>query len=108
MGFFSKPPEPPPPPAAVQSSRTASPNPLISVYTHLSSLERADEALKIIHQLASRVSPIMRKRNWKVGTLAEFLPDHYLLQGLSRNSTAVLKTGLNTNFGQIINIRLRP
>lgn len=83
MGFFSSPPEPPSPPA--QPSRSAAPNPLISVYRHLSSLERADEALKIIHQLASRVIPIMRKRNWKVGTLAEFLPDHPALQGLSHN-----------------------
>ena len=84
MGFSSKPPEPPSRPA--QPSRSTGPNPLISVYLHLSSLERADEALKIIHQLASRVTPIMRKRNWKVGTLAEFLPDLSALQGLSRNS----------------------
>jgi len=83
MGFFSKPPESAP---AAQQSRSAAPNPLISVYRHLSSLERADGALKIIHLIASKVTPIMRKRNWKVGTLAEFLPDHYALQGLSRNS----------------------
>ena len=78
MGLFSKPPERHPHP----SSRKPSPNPLISVYTHLSSLNLADEALKILHQLASMVQPIMRKRNWKVGTLAEFLPDYDALQGL--------------------------
>jgi DNA-dependent metalloprotease WSS1 len=77
MGLLPKSPRTPLP------SNLPGPNPLISIYTHLSSLERADEALEIIHQLASRVKPIMRKRNWKVGTLAEFLPDHYALQGFS-------------------------
>ena len=58
-------------------------NPLIGEYSHLSSLPRADEALQILHQLASKVKPIMQKRNWRVGTLAEFLPDYYALQGYS-------------------------
>jgi len=77
MGFFSKHPpreqQPQPPKVA--------PNPFISAYTHLSSLERADEALKLLYQLASMAKPIMRKRNWEVGTLAEFLPDYHALQG---------------------------
>jgi hypothetical protein len=77
MGFFSKTPprdqQPQPPKVA--------PNPFISAYAHLSSLERADEALKLLYQLASIAKPIMRKRNWKVGTLAEFLPDYHALQG---------------------------
>jgi len=77
MGLFSKPSpnqQPQPPKSA--------PNPYISAYTHLASLDRADEALKLLYQLASMAKPIMRKRNWRVGTLAEFLPDYHVLQGL--------------------------
>jgi hypothetical protein len=77
MGFFSKPPQDQQP----QQPPKSAPNPYISAYTHLSSLERADEALKLLYQLASMTKPIMRKRNWKVGTLAEFLPDYHALQG---------------------------
>lgn len=57
------------------------PNPHIREYTHLVHLDRADEALKLLHQVASTAKPIMRKRNWHVGTLAEFLPDNPRLQG---------------------------
>lgn len=74
MGFFSN--------SSNRAPKQASlPNPLIGAYTHLSSMERADEAIKILYQLASFVKPIMQKRNWKVGTLAEFLPDYHALQG---------------------------
>lgn len=74
MGLFSN------------SSKTPSqsgPNPHIEVYQHLAHLDRADEALKLLHQVASTAKPIMRKRNWHVGTLAEFLPDNPRLQGPS-------------------------
>jgi len=113
MGFSSPQPRPPLP-------RTKQPpNPLISTYTHLPSLPRADEALQILHQLASRVVPIMRKRKWRVGTLAEFLPDYHALQGhapapspparsFTRFVLELTVAGLNTNFGELINIRLRP
>ena len=76
MGFSNPQPRPPPP-----SQNKQPPNPLISTYTHLSNLPHADEALRILHQLASRVVPIMRKHKWRVGTLAEFLPDYDVLQG---------------------------
>jgi len=66
-----------------RSSTSTTPNPHISEYTHLSNLERADEALKLLHQIASAVKPIMRKRDWRVGTLAEFLPENPRLQGWS-------------------------
>ena len=59
------------------------PNPHIKEYQHLAHLDRADEALKLLHQVASTARPIMRKRNWHVGTLAEFLPDNPRLQGSS-------------------------
>ena len=74
MGFFSN--------SSGRSAKHPSvPNPLIAAYTHLDSMPRADEALKILYQLASFVKPIMLKRNWKVGTLAEFLPEYHALQG---------------------------
>jgi|SRR5271156_4236938 len=76
MGFFSN-------SSNRAAKQTSVPNPLIGAYTHLSSMQRADEALKILYQLASFVKPIMQKRNWKVGTLAEFLPDYHALQGSS-------------------------
>jgi DNA-dependent metalloprotease WSS1 len=53
-------------------------------YEHLSYLPRADEALHLIRRVASMVQPLMRKRNWKVGALSEFLPDDPNLQGLLR------------------------
>jgi DNA-dependent metalloprotease WSS1 len=62
-------------------STSVSPNDQISEYTHITNLDRSDEALRLLHQIASAVKPIMRKRNWRVGTLAEFLPDNPRLQG---------------------------
>jgi DNA-dependent metalloprotease WSS1 len=77
MGLFSK--------TGPASTPETSPNPLISTYTHLTLFEGADEALKLLHRLASMVRPIMSKRNWKIGTLAEFYPDFAQLQGTRRN-----------------------
>jgi hypothetical protein len=50
-------------------------------YTHLHHMPRADEALHTIRKIASCVKPIMRKRGWRVGTLAEFYPDEPNLWG---------------------------
>jgi len=35
----------------------------------------------MLRKAASMVKPMMRKRGWKVGTLAEFLPDEPQLLG---------------------------
>jgi hypothetical protein len=49
----------------------------------------------MLRKIASMVKPIMRQRSWYVNTLAEFYPqEHNLL-------------GMNTNQGQIIQLRLR-
>jgi hypothetical protein len=50
-------------------------------YEHLKHLPREAEALHMIRKAASMVKPMMRKRGWKVGTLAEFLPDEPQLLG---------------------------
>jgi hypothetical protein len=68
-------------PSSSTRSAKSDPNPHISVYTHLPNFDNPDEALRLIHQIASMVRPIMRKRNWKVGTLAEFFPENASLQG---------------------------
>ncbi|WVW84480.1 hypothetical protein I302_106514 [Kwoniella bestiolae CBS 10118] len=70
--------------------------PLISRFEHLPGRPKSDEARPLLEKIASQVKPIMKKRGWKVGTLAEFLPSNPSL------------LGLNTNAGQRINLRLRP
>lgn len=68
---------------------------LIIQYQHDTSRPRADEALHALRKIGSVVKPIMRQRSWRVGTLAEFYPreDNLL--------------GMNTNRGQMIQLRLR-
>ena len=44
---------------------------LISRYEHLPRRARSDEARPLLEKIASQVKPIMTKRGWKVGTLAE-------------------------------------
>lgn len=69
--------------------------PLVNNYEHLSDKRRAADALQTLRKIASLVKPLMRQRNWRVGTLAEFYPpDNTLL-------------GLNVNGGQKICLRLR-
>jgi hypothetical protein len=50
-------------------------------YEHLKHLPREQEALHMLRKAASAVKPMMRKRGWKVGSLAEFLPDEPQLLG---------------------------
>jgi hypothetical protein len=54
---------------------------LVFEYSHLKDLPREKEALHSLRKIASLVKPIMRARNWKVGTLAEFFPDQPNLLG---------------------------
>ncbi|KAK8203815.1 zinc ion binding protein [Phyllosticta capitalensis] len=68
---------------------------LFGNFVHLQHLPRANEAQNMLKKLASVVKPIMRKRNWRVGQLGEFLPE------------AANLLGLNVNHGQKIWIRLR-
>ncbi|RFU32749.1 hypothetical protein B7463_g3622, partial [Scytalidium lignicola] len=56
---------------------------------------REKEALHSLKKIASLVKPIMRARNWRVGTLAEFYPEQRNL------------LGINENKGQRICLRLR-
>lgn len=55
---------------------------LIFEYSHLQKLPREKEALHALKKIASLVKPIMRARNWKVGTLAEFYPEQQNLLGM--------------------------
>jgi hypothetical protein len=55
---------------------------LISEYAHENKLPREAEALLKIRKIASLVKPIMRARNWRVGTLAEFYPSQTNLLGV--------------------------
>ncbi|KAF1942578.1 zinc ion binding protein-like protein [Clathrospora elynae] len=56
-------------------------------YEHLKHLPNNGDALHMLRKAASMVKPMMRKRGWKVGTLAEFLPDEPQLLGLNINRT---------------------
>lgn len=55
---------------------------LISSYSHLKGQKREAEALHSLKKIASLVKPIMRARNWRVGTLTEFYPDQQNLLGI--------------------------
>lgn len=70
-------------------------DPLVNAFEHDTHRPRATEALKSLQKIASLVKPIMRTRNWKVGTLCEFYPPETNL------------LGLNINRGQKICLRLR-
>jgi DNA-dependent metalloprotease WSS1 len=59
--------------------------PLVDQFQHDAHRPRADEALKTLQKIASLVKPIMRQRNWRVGTLCEFYPDESNLLGLNIN-----------------------
>lgn len=64
--------------------------------THLKGKPRAAEALELLQRVALQVQPIMRKRQWTVRKLSEFIP----------KSDNLL--GLNVNRGAEVKIRLRP
>ncbi|RGB41849.1 WLM domain-containing protein [Rhizophagus diaphanus] len=68
----------------------------IGNFRSLTQFPNHEEALNLLKKLASHVKPIMDKRNWRVGSLEEFLPNQENL------------LGVNVNHGQIIRIRLRP
>jgi hypothetical protein len=59
--------------------------PLVDQFQHDAHRPRADEALKALRKIASLVKPIMRQRNWRVGTLCEFYPEESNLLGLNIN-----------------------
>jgi len=62
-------------------SKMAEHDPLIFQYSHLHHLPRENEAIHALKKIASLVKPIMRARNWKVATLAEFYPEQTNLLG---------------------------
>ena len=70
-------------------------DPLVNQFQHEAHRKRASEALQSLKKIASIVKPIMRQRNWVVGTLCEFYPEEANL------------LGLNINRGQKICLRLR-
>ena len=59
--------------------------PLVDQFQHDAHRPRADEALKALRKISSLVKPIMRQRNWRVGTLCEFYPEEGNLLGLNIN-----------------------
>lgn len=63
-------------------------------YEHLKHLPRDGEALQMLRKATSMVKPMMRKRGWKVGTLAEFLPDEPQLLGttVAKHKVSTTKT----------------
>lgn len=54
---------------------------LIRQYSHLNKMPREKEAILALQKIASLVKPLMRARNWKLGTLAEFWPPEQNLLG---------------------------
>lgn len=60
-------------------------DPLVFEYQHDKHRPRESEALMMLKKIASLVKPIMRRRDWKVGTLSEFYPQQRNLLGLNIN-----------------------
>ena len=60
---------------------SASTDSYVRTITHLKDQPRGDEALDMLKRVASLAKPIMRKRNWHLPTLGEFLPDDPNLLG---------------------------
>lgn len=56
--------------------------PLVLAFSHEKHRPREKEALHALQKIASLVKPIMRARNWKVGTLCEFYPEQQNLLGM--------------------------
>jgi WLM domain-containing protein len=54
---------------------------LIGSYSHLRHLPSEKYALETLRKIGSCVKPIMRKRGWRVGVLAEFQPEQSNLLG---------------------------
>lgn len=61
-------------------------DPLVFEYQHEKHRPREAEALLTLRRVASLVKPIMRRRDWKVGTLCEFYPRERNLLGLNINA----------------------
>lgn len=64
---------------------------LISAFSHEKQRPREKDALHTLKKVASLVKPIMRARNWRVGTLCEFYPDQHNLLGMHALSVAVIR-----------------
>lgn len=56
-------------------------DPLIGEYSHLPDMPDPKQASEMIRRIGSCVKPIMRKRGWRVGVLAEFYPPERNLLG---------------------------
>jgi hypothetical protein len=69
----------------MSQTRSSELEPLVDQFQHDAHRPRADEALKALRKIASLVKPIMRQRNWRVGTLCEFYPEESNLLGLNIN-----------------------
>lgn len=69
----------------MSQTRSSELEPLVDQFQHDTHRPRADEALKTLRKIASLVKPIMRQRNWRVGTLCEFYPAEANLLGLNIN-----------------------
>lgn len=80
------------------SFRSCYPHPVIPEVQLEQSRPRQEEARELIEKIVALVTPIMERRRWKVGILAEFSPDaedHWTLWGKNKNR------------GEIIFLRLR-
>ncbi|GMG50414.1 unnamed protein product [Ambrosiozyma monospora] len=75
--------------------RSASPTPHIGKISVLGKMSSRDQALEILHELATSVAPILEHYSFSVNLLREFYPENQNL------------LGMNKNFGDTIYIRLR-
>lgn len=65
--------------------------PCVLSYQHDAHRLRASEALHSLRKVASLVKPIMRRRDWRVHALCEFVPSNRHLLGLNVNTGGCIK-----------------
>ncbi|CAI2164250.1 7336_t:CDS:2 [Funneliformis geosporum] len=72
----------------------------IDYYRALTKYSNHEEALQLLKKLATHVRPIMKKRNWRVGTLEEFWPAERGLLGVNKNSGETICIRLRTPYDE--------
>ncbi|KAK4687762.1 DNA-dependent metalloprotease WSS1, partial [Tremellales sp. Uapishka_1] len=73
---------------------------LVGRYEHLPNRPLSNEARPLLEKIASQVKPIMKKRDWTVGTLAEFLPSNPALLGSSGPKARITPLIINESLRQ--------
>lgn len=91
-----------------QINKMADPDAVILEYEHQRSRPREAEALQLLKRIGYLVSPIMKRRGWKVGVLSEFFPPahmHLLGYNEDQGRRILIRLRESTNESAFLDIR---